>query len=161
MALHNGLNSISPCIVPNGLIYTQELLKLASQEEADVLNWLQFNWQSYPYRLTHGLLTQVIASDPQRKKWFKDILSQLDGLYDVPPDDSSMQRLEGKFSSMMRGGTALFKGGPSLSHSNNSNAASASSVTQGGGDLTQSVQQEIVKTNGVSSDGAAAGAGAN
>ena len=91
--------------MPNGLIYAQELLKLASLEEVDALSWLQFNWQAYPYRFVQGVLLQTVNStaDAARKKHFKDLLAGLDDMYGVPPDDSRMATIEGKLSSMMRG----------------------------------------------------------
>lgn len=85
------------------------MLKLASLSDDDAQAWLQFNWQTYPYRLTHEMVRQIMASDSARKRRFKELLASLDELYGVPPDESrlssieGMMRGDGKLSSMMRG----------------------------------------------------------
>jgi hypothetical protein len=138
VALESGLNSVSPCNIPNGLIYAQELLKLGSMEPDDAEAWLQFNWQAYPYKLTHAVISQVVHSESSRKKQaFKDILASLDQLYDVPPDDSALATIEGKFSSMSsmvrRGFTAT-----SSKAIDTTSAAGGSTPTKGSGPIPTS-----------------------
>jgi hypothetical protein len=130
VALHNGLNAINSCNIPNGLIYAQELLKLASLNDDDVDSWIQFNFQSYPFKLLHDIILQIMNSETTKKKRFKEILLSLDSLYGVPPDESrlagieSMMRVDatGKLSSM----TSMMVRGFTSSTTTTSTTAAAS-----------------------------------
>jgi len=80
-ALHDGLNSIHLCRPPRGKHYVDNYLRAFYLSEEEIMQWVQDNWQSYPYRHVHGLLSQTMTSMLNSKK-LKDALAVIDGLYD-------------------------------------------------------------------------------
>ena len=124
--MDNGLSSVHPCSIPNGLIYAQELLKVGAMDVDNAVAWLQFNWQAYPYRLVHQLFVQVMNSDSSRRKRFKDVLPLVDEIYGVPADESTITSIEGKFSSV----SSMMRRGFSTSKSDNDSTAFKGETTR-------------------------------
>lgn len=80
-ALHDGLNSIHLCRPSRGKHYIDNFLKAFYLSEDEMMNWIRDNYQAYPYRHVHSLLSQTMSSMLNSKK-LRDAITTIDGLYE-------------------------------------------------------------------------------
>ena len=124
-ALHSGLDTVHPNRSPKGKAHVEALcVKVSYMQDEEVMQWVEENYHSYPYRCILGVITTKFSSLMNPKK-LKDAVAVLDSLYDYKDtkDDNILSGLLSSNSSSSWGSsnTSNSSNNSGANNSNNSN----------------------------------------